>query len=592
MPRIDLIQLRRAWASDWTASNPVLLDGEPGIELDTGKAKYGNGTTPWNDLPYTAEDGEPGPEGPPGIEIGPTPPPDTDILWADTTATGAGDMPGPPGPPGPAGGNMVAASNAETIAGVATNVAVTPGSLTAKLPYVDVRQFGVVGDGNTDCTAAINAADASIAVGGILWFPPGVYRFNGTLTKSANTVWQGVGNNPATGVTGSQLRYYGEATAVSIVGDASATNKRGRWNGLRLVYAGANQGTTTAVGIAISNTQDFAIENSYIGNFGRNVTVTSSAAVYLERCYLFGAVQDSLFITGSSDCWIIYTQASGKRYGIYAVSSSSLQLVSSRPQSSGESNVRVEDTGFFGMIGGSCDSADIDAGTGAKNGVQLHNVDSARINGVQFYANGVDADIVLSVPTGQIAQSLVIQGNVFNSGGGAKKAIRVAAVDGQLKRVAISGNVVDNDTEPLLSIATPGAGGSVNEVSITGNVALGGYEGLPNVATVSTQGNAGWDVKPWVLKSANDTLLITERRVRGNPASAAITLNLPNATYRYNGVQFTIKKTDSSANTVTIQGNGANIDGAANAVLTTQYQSLTVEWDSNLGRWHKVATAA
>ena len=458
------------------------------------------------------------------------------------------------------------------------------------MPYTDVRSFGAKGDGTTDNTAAINAADASIAAGGVLWFPPGTYRFNTTITKSSKTVWQGVGNNPATGVTGSLLRYFGEGTAINVVGDGT-TNVRGRWVGLRLTYAGANPTTTTSIGISITNTHDFFIENAYIGNFGTNVKATNSAAVYVKEAYLFGAVQDSLVFDTSSDCWVIHSQASGKRYGIYALGSSSLQLVSSRPQSSGEANVRVENTGLFGMIGGSCDSADIDTGTGAKNGMQLHNVDYVRINGVQFYANGVDADIVLSVPVGQIAQSMVFQGNVFNSGGGAKKAIRVAAVDGQLKRVAVSGNVVDNDTEPLLSIATPIAGGSVDEVTITGNVALGGFEGLPNVATVSTQGNSGWDVKPWVLKSANATLLISERKVRASPSSGNITLTLPNATYRYNGVEFVIKKTDASVNTVTIQGNGANIDGAGNMVLSTQYQSVTLEWDSNLGRWHKIATA-
>jgi hypothetical protein len=46
------IQKRRDTAANWTAVNPVLAQGEEGIELDTNKEKIGNGTTAWNSLPY------------------------------------------------------------------------------------------------------------------------------------------------------------------------------------------------------------------------------------------------------------------------------------------------------------------------------------------------------------------------------------------------------------------------------------------------------------------------------------------------------------------------------------------------------------
>jgi hypothetical protein len=48
------IQFRRALAATWTSVNPVLADGQPGLEKDTRKVKYGDGVTPWNDLPYAA----------------------------------------------------------------------------------------------------------------------------------------------------------------------------------------------------------------------------------------------------------------------------------------------------------------------------------------------------------------------------------------------------------------------------------------------------------------------------------------------------------------------------------------------------------
>jgi hypothetical protein len=46
------IQLRRGTASQWTSANPILAEGEMGVELDTGKWKFGNGTGTWSILAY------------------------------------------------------------------------------------------------------------------------------------------------------------------------------------------------------------------------------------------------------------------------------------------------------------------------------------------------------------------------------------------------------------------------------------------------------------------------------------------------------------------------------------------------------------
>lgn len=49
------IRLRRGTAAAWTAANPVLASGEPGVETDTGRQKVGDGVTAWNDLDYVQE---------------------------------------------------------------------------------------------------------------------------------------------------------------------------------------------------------------------------------------------------------------------------------------------------------------------------------------------------------------------------------------------------------------------------------------------------------------------------------------------------------------------------------------------------------
>lgn len=96
------IQLRRGTASQWTASNPTLLNGEMGVETDTAKFKVGNGSTAWNSLAYSS--GAVGPTGATGA-TGPT---------GATGATGATGPTGPTGATGAAGTNGATWTNGST----------------------------------------------------------------------------------------------------------------------------------------------------------------------------------------------------------------------------------------------------------------------------------------------------------------------------------------------------------------------------------------------------------------------------------------------------------------------------------------------
>jgi hypothetical protein len=51
------IQIRNGTAAQWTSANPVLAAGEVGIETDTRKQKFGDGTTAWNSLAYAGGTG-------------------------------------------------------------------------------------------------------------------------------------------------------------------------------------------------------------------------------------------------------------------------------------------------------------------------------------------------------------------------------------------------------------------------------------------------------------------------------------------------------------------------------------------------------
>ena len=52
---VGTIQERKDTAANWTSANPVLLDGEYGLETDTKKRKLGDGVTAWTSLAYYSD---------------------------------------------------------------------------------------------------------------------------------------------------------------------------------------------------------------------------------------------------------------------------------------------------------------------------------------------------------------------------------------------------------------------------------------------------------------------------------------------------------------------------------------------------------
>ena len=93
------VQHKRMTASEWANSSLILLDGEIGVESDTGRIKVGNGHDLYSDLLYLAGPkgarGERGPEGPKGA--------DGVLRFEDLTSQQRETLRGAQGPTGPAG---------------------------------------------------------------------------------------------------------------------------------------------------------------------------------------------------------------------------------------------------------------------------------------------------------------------------------------------------------------------------------------------------------------------------------------------------------------------------------------------------------
>ena len=93
------VQHKRMTASDWANSPLVLLDGELGVESDTGKVKVGNGRDRFSALQYLTgpkgdkgERGETGPKGADGV-----------MRFEELTTQQRESLKGAQGPTGPAG---------------------------------------------------------------------------------------------------------------------------------------------------------------------------------------------------------------------------------------------------------------------------------------------------------------------------------------------------------------------------------------------------------------------------------------------------------------------------------------------------------
>lgn len=93
------VQHKRMTASEWADSSLILLDGEIGVESDTGRIKVGNGHDLYSNLLYLTgpkgdrgERGEQGPKGADGV-----------LRFEDLTSQQRETLKGAQGPVGPAG---------------------------------------------------------------------------------------------------------------------------------------------------------------------------------------------------------------------------------------------------------------------------------------------------------------------------------------------------------------------------------------------------------------------------------------------------------------------------------------------------------
>lgn len=124
---------------------------------------------------------------------------------------------------------------------------------------------------------------------------------------------------------------------------------------------------------------------------------------------------------------------------------------------------------------------------------------------------------------------------------------------------------------------------SNNDIGATVKVTIDnlGNVGIGTTSPTSTLHNAGSFASPITTKTADYTATSSDHTILCNKSDGNITITLP-AVSGCSGRIYNIKKIDSSAYTVTIDGNSSEtIDGALTQTLTTQYESITIQTDGS-----------
>lgn len=249
--------------ADWEKRNPLLGDGEPGFEEDTGSLKIGDGVKHWNDLPYVA-----------GVAPYTLPKPvDVPAALPVTPESVETNLPA-----------RLSVESLDTTFGI----------------FVNVKKYGAKGDGITDDTAAIQGAlDSLETSGGTVFVPSGHYKITGTLTMHSNVNLIGAGEQSSfieLNVSGTHLISGQDLSHVSI-------------RDLHLIGPGQNSAAFDGIHFDLSGNAGNAtfyvrLENIYVEKFGQDgVSIQTPIVSVFDRVIVFhvGRHGTNLYSFGEAD---------------------------------------------------------------------------------------------------------------------------------------------------------------------------------------------------------------------------------------------------------------------------------------------------
>jgi hypothetical protein len=196
-------------------------------------------------------------------------------------------------------GDYTTANMDTTITGFATKAALL--NYQSKI-FINVKDYGAVGDSTTDNTTAIRNAILAGA-GGTIYFPKGNYIISDTLNipKSCKILGNG-GLAPYTGTGGTNpvgsyqggnsviIQTNGAKSAFVVSADGTS------FDGVTIKHSGAT--ATAGAGILIYKGNSTRINNVFAGGFYRNIQANSLTESAITNSQFADAVDHSLYISG------------------------------------------------------------------------------------------------------------------------------------------------------------------------------------------------------------------------------------------------------------------------------------------------------
>lgn len=411
--------------------------------------------------------------------------------------------------------------------------------------WINVRDYGAVGDGAHDDTAAVAAAIAAIpSTGGVLYFPCGTYKTSGGFTLASPTlvVGDGISYWWNTSITPSSA--YGYPQALSLVQCTSATavlftvtTDVCRFEKISLLNTSATTPTAGA-GICVldgTTAQRCDYESVLVCGFYIDIDVQVGTAwvMHATMCdnpVLYGLrIQNT--VSADNGDWSIsdsYIQSAlGTPTGIRIQSAAGGKIVNTKIV--GNAMGAGIDLTCTGINEGQLFISNVSIDTAASAAINI-NVSSGSyvdilVNNSFLNANGPSV-LLTTNATGSIAINLF--GNYFKTN--AAGYVSIVCPTGGTMLVAMVGNVNNNSTIP--DTVQSGSGSiDVHDVSISGIVPLhdGAIEGVTQLGNIGISG------------TANDATISNIANAGGSnwaidmEASGAMFFNGTNLYFRLNG---------------------------------------------------------
>ena len=418
--------------------------------------------------------------------------------------------------------NLVTGLNAPSAFSVTATGSTTARTLADRFVDIfNVKDFGAIGNGSTDDTAAIQAAiTATQDSRGALYFPPGTYKVTSTLT-----------------ITGS-LRIYGEARyGTSITWTNTTLNVITVTTPNQVAFEGLTfTGPAVATAGAILTLTATANHNSssYIKNctfvLGYNHIVTTNAYVWvIDGCTFsaqvnYGVYVSNTFNVDAGDSSIINCVFSGSTAGtaILQVSSGGLKI---------KNNKILSGSYAYRMV----------LASGAVTSICL------------IEGNSIELQTTASISAvtsggGAAFTQLLVSGNQFAQ---TPKAVALNDAANFLKYISITGNTI------ALSSAASATGFSITNASnfiVQGNLIVGGGGTTPagiSIGASCTAGHIG--ANQYVALSTN---------VSVNNTSVTVTKNGP-ILLKSSGIAVTVSATTAEEElaNITVPANLLGING-------------------------------